>query len=61
MNILAIDYGKKRIGLAWSDTDVGVVLPYGVVTAGKMADKAQATLIEIIKNERIKKYSSVSR
>ncbi|MBU0597332.1 Holliday junction resolvase RuvX [Patescibacteria group bacterium] len=29
MNILGIDYGKKRIGLAWVDTDLGVVLPFG--------------------------------
>ena len=31
MNLLAIDYGTKRIGLAWCDTAVGVVLPYGVI------------------------------
>lgn len=29
MNILGIDYGKKNIGLAWVDTDLGVILPYG--------------------------------
>ena len=26
---MAMDYGKKRIGLALVDTEVGVVLPYG--------------------------------
>jgi putative Holliday junction resolvase len=31
MNILALDYGEKRIGLAWSDTGIRVVLPFGVV------------------------------
>jgi putative Holliday junction resolvase len=31
MNILALDYGEKRIGLAWADTGIGVVLPFGVV------------------------------
>jgi putative Holliday junction resolvase len=31
MNILALDYGEKRIGLAWTDTGIGVVLPFGVV------------------------------
>jgi len=31
MNILAIDYGTKRIGLAWVETTLGVVLPYGVI------------------------------
>lgn len=31
MKILGIDYGTKRIGLAWSDTTLGMVLPYGTV------------------------------
>ena len=31
MNILAIDYGAKRIGLAWVDTALGVVLPFGMI------------------------------
>ena len=31
MNILAIDYGAKRIGLAWADTALGVVLPFGMI------------------------------
>ncbi|KKP59651.1 MAG: hypothetical protein UR53_C0001G0151 [Candidatus Magasanikbacteria bacterium GW2011_GWC2_34_16] len=31
MNILAIDFGTKNIGLAWCDTGIGVVLPFGVV------------------------------
>ena len=31
MNILAIDYGAKRIGLAWVNTDIGVVLPFGQI------------------------------
>ena len=33
MNILAVDFGKKRIGLAWAQPEMGVVLPYGVVTS----------------------------
>jgi putative Holliday junction resolvase len=48
MNILAIDYGKKRIGLAWTDTGVGVVLPYGIVSNEK-------ELISLIKKEGIQK------
>lgn len=35
MNILAIDYGAKRMGLAWTDTAMGVVLPYGVIENSK--------------------------
>ncbi|MBD3311651.1 MAG: Holliday junction resolvase RuvX [Candidatus Magasanikbacteria bacterium] len=34
MNVLGIDYGKKRIGLAWVDTALGVVLPYGRLETG---------------------------
>lgn len=44
MKILAVDYGSKRIGLAWSDTTLGVVLPYGVV-------KNMAELVKLIKSE----------
>lgn len=29
MNILAIDYGSKNIGLAWCQKELGVVLPFG--------------------------------
>jgi putative Holliday junction resolvase len=45
MNILSVDYGQKRIGLAWSDTTIGVVLPFGVV-------KNEAELIKIIGEEK---------
>ena len=31
MDILAIDYGAKNIGLAWCDTAIGAALPFGVV------------------------------
>ena len=37
MNILAIDFGTKNIGLAWCDTGIGVVLPYGVVKKTELA------------------------
>ena len=66
MNILAIDYGKKRIGLAWCDTAVNVVLPYGVIQTSdfpaRKRDPAQgggrlqtSELVDLIKNERIEK------
>lgn len=29
MNILAVDYGQKNIGLAWCDTGIGAPLPFG--------------------------------
>ena len=31
MNILGIDYGQKRIGLAWVQEGLDVVLPFGVI------------------------------
>jgi len=48
MNILAIDFGTKNIGLAWSDTGIGVTLPFGVVHS---VDE----LIGVIKEERLDK------
>ncbi len=48
MNILGIDYGKKRIGLAWVQEGLDVVLPYGVV---ENIDE----LVKLIKEEKINK------
>jgi putative Holliday junction resolvase len=48
MKILAIDFGTKRIGLAWSDTTLGVVLPFGVV-------KNLSELIKLIQEEKVGK------
>ena len=47
MNILAIDFGTKNIGLAWCDTALGVVLPYGIMSKEKLPN--------FIKQERIDK------
>ncbi len=54
MNILAIDYGTKRLGLAWSDTTLGVVLPYGVVEGDTLPRKITA-FVNLLKKERIDK------
>lgn len=54
MNILAIDYGSKRLGLAWSDTTLGVVLPYGLIEAETLPRKI-AALTSLLKKERIDK------
>jgi putative Holliday junction resolvase len=48
MNILAIDFGTKNIGLAWSDTAIGVVLPFGVV-------HSLTELVKLINEERLDK------
>ena len=46
MKILGIDFGTKRIGLAWADTTLGVVLPFGIV-------KTTDSLIKLIKQEKV--------
>ena len=48
MNVLGIDFGTKNFGLAWSDTDIGVVLPFGVVHS--LEDVAK-----VIKEEKVDK------
>lgn len=50
MNLLAVDYGTKNIGLAWAQIGLGVVLPYGVIK-----DKNLAELVKLIKKENIDK------
>jgi len=48
MNILAIDFGTKNIGLAWCDTDIGIVLPYGIIKNQNLDELSQ-----LIKKENI--------
>lgn len=48
MNILGVDYGTKRIGLAWVQSGLDVVLPFGVV---RNLDE----LVQTIKKEKIDK------
>lgn len=43
MNILAIDFGTKNIGLAWCDTGIGAALPFGVA---KNIDEVQKIILE---------------
>ncbi len=51
MNILAIDYGTKNIGLAWCQKELGVVLPYG-----NMEHRTwNMELVKLIKKEKIDK------
>lgn len=52
MNILGIDFGTKNIGLAWCDTGIGVVLPFGVVKVKNMS-KAIIELSDLAKEEKI--------
>ncbi len=49
MNILAIDVGEKRIGLAWVNTTIGVVLPFGVVkTVEELAKLINGESMDVI-------------
>jgi len=52
MNILGIDYGKKRIGLAWLQTGLDVILPFGLVVEKTREDQLKK-LMSIIKEENI--------
>jgi putative holliday junction resolvase len=50
MNILAIDYGTKNIGLARVSTNMAVVLPFG-----RIKNQEIKKLIELINKEKIDK------
>lgn len=54
MNILGIDFGQKRIGLAWMQVGLDVILPYGVVQK-KPDEIVPKELVDLIKEERIQK------
>jgi putative Holliday junction resolvase len=54
MNILGIDFGQKRIGLAWMQVGLDVILPYGVVQK-KPDEIVPKELVDLIKEERINK------
>lgn len=52
MNILAIDYGQRNIGLAWMQEGLDVVLPYGVI---QNDESGLGDLQVLIKKEGIQK------
>lgn len=52
MQILAIDFGTKNIGLAWCDTGIGVVFPFGIIKS-EDRDKAKRELEDFVKKERV--------
>ena len=47
MNILAIDYGSKNIGLAWVQAGLDVVLPFGRISAHSGAGEGRGGAEEI--------------
>lgn len=52
MNILAIDYGQKNIGLAWMQVGLDVVLPYGVISGKNISEKI-TKLGDLVRQESI--------
>lgn len=52
MHILAVDFGTKRLGLAWADTTLGVVLPYGLVEE-KNLEANIASVAKLVNEEKI--------
>lgn len=52
--ILGIDYGEKRIGLATANTELKVALPFGIVE-NKGYLKLVAEIMEICRKEKIDK------
>ncbi|HAT03732.1 MAG TPA: Holliday junction resolvase RuvX [Candidatus Magasanikbacteria bacterium] len=51
MNVLAIDYGRKKIGLAWLQEGLDVVLPFGQIQTKRF----KYELAKIIQEENIGK------
>src|SRR3989338_5353483 len=51
MNILGIDFGKKRIGLAWMQMGLDVVLPFGIIEH----KNAVAEIVRLCEAEKIGK------
>ncbi|MBT3816971.1 MAG: Holliday junction resolvase RuvX [Candidatus Magasanikbacteria bacterium] len=52
MNILAVDHGEKRIGLAWAQVGLDLVLPYGLIEKSGKEGQLEA-LKKLIVEERI--------
>lgn len=52
MNILALDFGTKNIGLAWADTGIGTALPFGVINNTDL-EKRNRELDKLVERERI--------
>lgn len=54
MKLLGVDYGQKRIGLAFADTVLGMVLPFGAVARRTMAGQV-TELVDLIRQEKVGK------
>lgn len=52
MNILSLDFGTKRIGMAWMQEGLDVVLPFGVIMDTREKTRAEQ-VVDVIREERI--------
>ncbi|OGH66203.1 MAG: hypothetical protein A3B90_02820 [Candidatus Magasanikbacteria bacterium RIFCSPHIGHO2_02_FULL_41_13] len=52
MNILGVDYGTKRIGLAWMQPGLDVVLPFGIIQTEEREEQLK-DLVKLIQEEKI--------
>lgn len=52
MNILAVDFAKNRTGLAWVQTGLDVILPFGVLS-DEQGSSIKDQLIDVIREEHI--------
>ncbi len=52
MNILGVDFGTKRIGLAWVQSGLDVVLPYGIIKTENL-NQSFEEMLDLIKKEGI--------
>ncbi|MFH0857862.1 MAG: Holliday junction resolvase RuvX [Candidatus Magasanikbacteria bacterium] len=54
MNILGIDFGQKRVGLAWVQEGIDIVFPYGKIEE-QDRKKAVEKIVDLVKKEHIDK------
>jgi len=52
MKYLALDYGKKKIGLATGNTNISIAFPYNIIFQNNL-QKTIEEVINIIKKENI--------
>lgn len=51
--LLGVDYGEKRIGLAWAFPPLFISLPIGYIHAGKTLEESANTLYTLIQEKNI--------
>lgn len=54
MNLLGIDYGRKRVGLAYADTELGVAVPIGAAVGATLESRMER-IAEEVRARRIDK------